>query len=82
MTGGFGTGFLVLGVAFEEESQHAKAATELDVGERVSDHDAGSGIDLGEVCAGLLEEAGKRLAAVALLLVVRAEVEGVNVRAL
>jgi hypothetical protein len=55
---------------------------ELDVGERVADHDTGYCGDLREVGAGLIEEAGERLAAVALLRVVRAEVEGVDVRAL
>jgi len=55
---------------------------ELYVGERISDHEAGGGVDLGEVCAGLMEEAGEGLAAVALVSVVRAEVEGVDVRAL
>jgi len=69
------------GVAFEEDGGHAQAMAELDVGERVADHEASVGGDLGEVGAGLMEEAGERLAAVALLRVVRAEVEGVDMRA-
>jgi hypothetical protein len=55
---------------------------ELNVGEGVADHDAGRCGDLRELGAGLLEEAGEGLAAVALLRVVRAEVEGVDMRAL
>jgi len=71
----------VFGIAFQQEGGHAQAMAELDVGERVADHEAGAGGDLGELSAGLLEEARERLAAVALLRVVRAEVEGVDVRA-
>ena len=68
------------GVSVYEERPHAEATSELDVGEGVADHEACGGVNFGEVGAGLTEEAGERLAAVALELVVGAEVEGINVR--
>jgi hypothetical protein len=64
-----------------EDGFHAQAVAEFDVGERIADHDAGFGGKIGKLGRGLLEKAGKRLAAVALLFVVRAEVEGVYVGA-
>lgn len=54
---------------------------ELDVRERVADHEAGGGLDVGEVGERLLVEAGTGLAAVAFVLIVRTEVKGVDVRA-
>ena len=50
----------------------------IDVGEGVADDDAIGAGGPGEVAEGLLEEAGLRLAAIALILVVWAVVEGVN----
>jgi hypothetical protein len=69
----------MLRIAFDEDSQHSEAASEFDVRPRVAEDGAGFSGDLGEFCAGLIEEAGKRLAAVALSFVVGTEVERVDV---
>lgn len=74
-------GFPVGRIAFEEDGEHAKAVAELDVGERVADHCAGFGGDGGDSRNRLMEEAGQGLAAVALVVVVGAEEEAVQVRA-
>jgi hypothetical protein len=76
---GFGSGLAVLGVSFDEDGEHAEAAAELDVGPRVADDGAGLGCDVRIVGECLVEEAGQRLTAVALSLVVRAEIEGIDV---
>ena len=73
---------LGLWVAFEEDGSHPEAMAELYVGEGISDHNAGCDGDIRELCVGLIEEARERLAAVAFLFVMRAEVKGVDVRAL
>lgn len=77
--GGFATGFAVFRVAFDEDCLHAELAAELNVGERVTEDDAGFGGDVWEVSEGLVEEAGEGFATVALGLVVGAKVEGVDV---
>ena len=79
LSGGFGAGLLECRIAVDEDGEHAEAAAELDVGPGVADDDAGCRVDVGEIGLGLLEEAGKRFAAVAPILVVRAKVEGVDV---
>ncbi len=66
-------------IAFDEDGQHAEPTSELDVRPRVAEDGAGFGGDIRKFCASLIEEAGKRLAAVALGFVVWAEVEGVDV---
>ena len=71
---------LSLAIAFNKDRPHTKPLSELDVRQRIPDHYAGLGLNVGKVAPRLLEHAGKRLAAVALLLVVRTEVEGVNAR--
>src|ERR1035438_5558766 len=81
VAGCFCPGLSQFRVAIEEDSEHAQTAAEFDVGVGVADHDAGGCFDGGEVGEGLVEEAGQRLAAVALLLVVRAKVEAVDVSA-
>ena len=77
---GPGAGFLASRVAIDEDGMHAEAAAELNVGERIADHGAGLGGDVREIGLSLLEQARQRLAAVALAVVVRAEVEGVQMR--
>jgi hypothetical protein len=42
---------------FEKDGFHAQAVTELDVGERIADHDAGFGGNCRELCCSLLEGA-------------------------
>jgi hypothetical protein len=69
----------MLRIAFDEDGQHSEAASEFDVRPRVAEDGAGFSGYLGEFCAGLIEEAGKRLAAVALSFVVGTEVERVDV---
>jgi len=68
-------------IAVNEQRAHAEAASELDIDGRVANHDAGLGVDCGKVALRLEKHAGERLAAVAGVLVMGAEVEGVNVRA-
>lgn len=70
---------LTVRVALDEYGHHAQAASELDVGERVADHDTGSGVDLREVLLCLFVQPRQGLAALALILIVRTEVEGVYV---
>jgi len=74
-------GFSPLWVTLDENSEHAKAAAKIDIGERIADHDACCGGNLRKLSHGLLEEAWQRLAAVALPLVVGAEVETVHMSA-
>ncbi len=76
---GFGSGLLERRIAIDEDGEHAEAAAELDVGPRVANDGTGFGGDVGEFCLGLVEQAGKRLAAVAVGLVVGAKVERVDV---
>jgi hypothetical protein len=68
-----------LGIAFEEDGPHTQAVAELYIGERITDHDTGFGGDIRKLGAGLKEEPGEWLAAVASVLDVGAEVEGVDV---
>ena len=72
---------MVFAIAFNEHGFHAQIAAEFDVGEGIADDYAGFGGDFGEVGFGLFKEAGAGFAAVALALVVRAEIEAVYVRA-
>ena len=65
----------------DENGRHPQAAAEFNIDKRVADHDAGCGGDGWEPGRGLVEEARERLAAVALAFVVRAEEEGVDMRA-
>ena len=58
-----------------QNGRHPQTAGEFNVDERVADHDAGCGGDGGELGYGLIEEAGERLAAVALAVIVRADEE-------
>ena len=81
VTGLFRAGLLMCRIAFDVDAWTCRLRAELDVGPGVADHDAGCGRDVGELANGLLEKAGHRLAAVALVFVVRAEVEGVDVGA-
>lgn len=75
------SGFLILGTTFDKQGSHAKVPAKFDVGNRVSDDDAGLRFDLGKVGFCLFKESWFWLAAVALLLVVRADVIGVHVGA-
>ena len=74
-----GSGLLVLGMAIDEDGFQTQIFAEFDVGQGVADHEAGVRLDFRELGLGLFEEAGQGLAAVALMLVVRAEVEAVDV---
>lgn len=71
----------MFGAAGEVDGGHAEAAAEFDVGVRVAHHDAGGCGDLRELRYRLLEEAGQGLAAVALVLVVRADEKSVYMSA-
>ena len=80
--GGFrGSWFLMFAmrcVALDEDSLHAQVAAEFYVAEGVADDQAGGWFDLRKLGLRLFEEAGERFAAVALMLIVRAEVETVD----
>lgn len=76
--GGVRAGLLKCGIAVDEHRKHAEPAAELDVRPGVADNRAGFGADVGKVRLRLIEQAGQRLAAIALILVVRAEVEAVH----
>ena len=76
-----GAWFAMFRVAREEDGAKAEVGAEVDVGERVAEDEAGGRFDAGEVGLGLVEHAGERLAAVALVFVVGADVEGIDVRA-
>ena len=67
-------------IAFDEDGAQPKIAAKFNIGEAVADHDAAGGFDLWKLSLCLFEEPGKRLAAVALALRVRAEIEPVDMR--
>lgn len=66
-------------VAFEEDGLHDEVLAEFYVGEGVSDDEASGWSDARELGLCLFEEAGQGFTAVAFALVVRAEVEAVDV---
>lgn len=70
--------FAVLGVAFNKDGGDIEAVPEVDVGKGVADHETGGGGDIGKSGQSLVEHSGKGLAAVAGVLVVGAEVEGID----
>lgn len=74
-------GFVECGIAFDEDGCHAQAAAELDIGGRVTDHDAASCRNFWEPRDCLVEHARKRLAAIALTVIVRTDKEAVDVGA-
>src|SRR5580698_10135227 len=74
--------FLLQRVAIDEDRSDPQPATKVDIRERVADHDAGGWVNIREFALRLVKHARQGLAAVALALVVRAEVEGVHMRTL
>ena len=78
----FGANLLMYGVAFDEHGSHTQPSTKLDVGERVADHDTAIGSDLRKHHRSLFEQSRQRFAAVALSLVVRADVKTVHMCAM
>jgi len=68
-------------VSLNEDGFHAEGAAKFNVREAVADDQAGGRGDFGEVDLGLLKETGERFAAIAFALIVRAEVEAVDVGA-
>lgn len=69
---------LRFGIAFEKDRRHAEIARKLNVRCRVADHYAGVNADLGKLRFRLFEQAWQRFAAIAASLVMRAEVEAIN----
>jgi hypothetical protein len=77
--GGFGSaGLPGRGIAVNEDRRHGEAVCSLDVGEGIADEEAVPRRDFGKIAEGLKKEAGLGLAAVALIFVVRAEVESID----
>lgn len=73
-------GFLSRWVAVDEDGEHAEPTAEFNVGEGIAYDDAGFGCNGRKLGNGLMEESRERLAAIAFLLVVGAEVEAVEMR--
>jgi len=67
-------------MACNENGFHSQISTKLNVGEGITDDQAGIRRDPWKIYLGLFKEAGEWFTAVALLFVVRAKVEGVDVR--
>jgi hypothetical protein len=80
--GQVGGGFCVVSAVFRigmnEDGEHSQVSAELDVGKRIADHGAGFGRDFRKFRNSMVEEAGKRLATVALFFVVGADVEAID----
>lgn len=77
-----GSGLLRVGISFDEDGRDAEGTGGLDVGERVADDEAVGAGGLREIAEGLQEHPGLRLAAAALVFVVRAVVKSVDVSAM
>ncbi len=69
-------------VALEEDRRHTQVSREFNIGRRVADHDASDSFDLRKLSLCLVEKTGQGLAAIALPLVMRAEIEAVDLRAI
>ena len=66
-------------VSFDEDGFHPEIAAEFNVAQAVANNEAAFFADVGEVSFCLFEKARQRFAAVALTLVMRAEIEAVDV---
>ena len=66
-------------IALNEEGTEPEAVAEFNIGQGVADDQAGVSGDFREIGLGLMKEAGKWLAAVAFLFIVRADVEAIDV---
>jgi hypothetical protein len=79
--GVIGSGLAGGGISLNEDGAHAEGAGGFDIGEGIADEEAVGGAGLREIAKGLKEQAGAWLAAVALVFVVGAEIESVDVGA-
>lgn len=73
-------GFPVIRVASDEDAGQGKIKRRLNVRDGVADDDAVGRRGLRKIAKGLLEQAGRRFSAIALVLVMGAVVEGIDVR--
>jgi hypothetical protein len=75
------TTFTAIYASLNPYSLYAKVASKLDVGERITDHDTAFRADFRKIAQCLLEHAWRWLSAQTRVLIVRAVVESVDMRA-
>jgi len=77
-SGAIGIGSWRLSRICNEDTPHAQSGASLNIGERIAHHHAIAGIGAREVAEGLLKQPRQGLAAIALSVVVRAIVDGIE----